>query len=69
MDKAIEDYDLSTTMSAMVLFAIGLCEQIDDDHPAEQPALAHRTMTTLAAAREIAKHLSMPARPAQPMMA
>ena len=39
------------------------------DCPAEQPALAHRTMTTLAAAREIAKHLSMPARPAQPMMA
>src|SRR5437588_8453551 len=39
------------------------------DCPAEQPALAHRTMTTLAAVREIAKHLSMPARPAQPMMA
>ena len=39
------------------------------DCPAEQPTLAHRTMTTLAAAREIAKHLSMPARPAQPMMA
>jgi L-aspartate oxidase len=39
------------------------------DCPAEQPALAHRTMTTLAAAWEIAKHLSMPARPVQPMMA
>jgi len=39
------------------------------DCPAEQPTLAHRTMTTLAAAREIAKHLSMPARPVQPMMA
>ena len=39
VDKAIEDYDLSTTMSAMVLFTIGLCEQIDDDHPAEQPTL------------------------------
>jgi len=39
------------------------------DCPAEQPALAHRTMTTLAAARETAKHLSMRVRPAQPMTA
>jgi L-aspartate oxidase len=39
------------------------------DCTAEQPALAHRTMTTLAAARETAKHLSMQERPAQPMMA
>jgi L-aspartate oxidase len=28
------------------------------DHPAEKPALAHRTMTTLAAARELAASLS-----------
>jgi L-aspartate oxidase len=28
------------------------------DHPVEKPALAHRTMTTLAAAREIAAQLS-----------
>ena len=28
------------------------------DHPAEKPALAHRTMTTLAAARQIAASLS-----------
>jgi L-aspartate oxidase len=41
------------------------------DHPAEQPALAHRTMTTLAAARDIAASLSerAPARIAQPMIA
>jgi L-aspartate oxidase len=38
------------------------------DYPAENPALAHRTMTTLAAAREVAKTLSMRARSAQPMM-
>jgi L-aspartate oxidase len=30
------------------------------DHPAENPALAHRTMTTLAAAREIAASLAEP---------
>jgi L-aspartate oxidase len=41
------------------------------DHPAEQPALARRTLTTLAAAREIAASLSgrAPARPAQPIIA
>jgi L-aspartate oxidase len=41
------------------------------DHPAEKPALAHRTMTTLAAARDIAASLSdrNPARPAQPVNA
>jgi L-aspartate oxidase len=41
------------------------------DHPAEQPALARRTMTTLAAAREIAASLSerAPARSAQPINA
>src|SRR3982075_616699 len=41
------------------------------DHPTERPALAHRTMTTLAAAREIAASLSgrAPARTAQPMIA
>jgi L-aspartate oxidase len=41
------------------------------DHPAEQPALACRTMTTLAAAREIAASLSerAPARSAQPINA
>jgi L-aspartate oxidase len=41
------------------------------DHPAEKPALAHRTMTTLAAARDIAASLSgrIPARPAQPVNA
>jgi L-aspartate oxidase len=41
------------------------------DHPTERPALAHRTMTTLAAARDIAASLSerAPARTAQPMIA
>jgi L-aspartate oxidase len=41
------------------------------DHPAEKPALARRTMTTLAAARSIAASLSdhIPARPAQPVNA
>jgi L-aspartate oxidase len=41
------------------------------DYPAEKPALAHRTMTTLDAAREIAATLSerAPARIAQPMIA
>ena len=41
------------------------------DYPAEKPALAHRTMTTLAAAREIAASLSERASgaPAQPMIA
>jgi L-aspartate oxidase len=41
------------------------------DYPAEKPALAHRTMTTLAAAREIAASLAerAPVRSAQPMIA
>jgi L-aspartate oxidase len=41
------------------------------DHPAENPALAQRTLTTLAAAREIAASLSERARPrsAQPIIA
>jgi L-aspartate oxidase len=41
------------------------------DHPAELPALAHRTMTTLKAARDIADSLSEPApvRSAQPIIA
>jgi L-aspartate oxidase len=41
------------------------------DYPAENPALAHRTMTTLAAARDIAAALSdpPPTRSAQPMLA
>jgi L-aspartate oxidase len=41
------------------------------DYPAEKPALAHRTMTTLAAARDIAAALSRRAveRSAQPMIA
>ena len=41
------------------------------DYPAENPALAHRTMTTLAAARDIAAALSddAPTRSAQPMLA
>ncbi len=41
------------------------------DHPAEKPALAHRTMTTLAAARDLAASLSdrIPARSAQPVNA
>jgi L-aspartate oxidase len=41
------------------------------DYPAEKPALAHRTMTTLAAARDIAVSLSerAPGRIAQPMIA
>jgi len=40
------------------------------DHPAEKPALAHRTMTTLTAARQIAASLSerAAARPPQPML-
>jgi L-aspartate oxidase len=38
------------------------------DCPAEKPAFAHRTMTTLRAAQEIAKNLSEPTRPAQPIM-
>ena len=40
------------------------------DHPTENPALAHRTMTTLAAVREIAASVSerAPARSAQPMI-
>ena len=41
------------------------------DYPAEKPALAHRTMTTLEAAREIAASLAerAPVRSAQPMIA
>jgi L-aspartate oxidase len=41
------------------------------DYPAEQPALAHRTMTTLAAARDIAASLAdrAPARTPQPITA
>jgi L-aspartate oxidase len=41
------------------------------DYPAETPALAHRTMSTLTAARDIAASLSerAPARPVQPMTA
>jgi L-aspartate oxidase len=41
------------------------------DYPAEKPALAHRSMTTLVAAREIAASLSerAPARAPQPMTA
>jgi L-aspartate oxidase len=41
------------------------------DCPTEKPALAHRTMTTLATAREIAASLNerAPARTAQPMIA
>ncbi len=41
------------------------------DYPSEKPALARRTMTTLAAAREIAALLAepAPARSAQPMIA
>jgi L-aspartate oxidase len=40
------------------------------DYPAEKPLLAHRTMTTLAAAREIAETLEVRApRTAQPMIA
>jgi L-aspartate oxidase len=41
------------------------------DYPVEKPTLAHRTMTTLEAAREIAASLAerAPARSAQPMIA
>jgi L-aspartate oxidase len=40
------------------------------DYPTEKPALAHRTMTTLVAAREIAASLERaPTRTALPMMA
>jgi L-aspartate oxidase len=45
--------------------------QYRTDHPAENPALAHRTLTTLAAARNIAVSLSdrVRMRPAQPLNA
>jgi L-aspartate oxidase len=45
--------------------------QYRSDDPAEKPALAHRTMTTLTAARDIAASLSKPTptRSAQPMTA
>jgi L-aspartate oxidase len=45
--------------------------QYRSDDPAEKPALAHRTMTTLTAARDIAASLSepTPTRSAQPMTA
>jgi L-aspartate oxidase len=41
------------------------------DYPAEKPALARRTMTTISAAREIAASLAerAPVRSAQPMIA
>jgi len=41
------------------------------DYPTDRPALAHRTMTTLAAARDIAASLGerAPVRPAQPIIA
>jgi len=41
------------------------------DYPTDRPALAHRTMTTLAAARDIAASLCerAPVRPAQPIIA
>jgi len=40
------------------------------DYPAEKPLLAHRTMTTIGAAREIAETLELRApRNAQPMIA
>ncbi|WP_298239998.1 L-aspartate oxidase [uncultured Bradyrhizobium sp.] len=39
------------------------------DQPADMPALAQRTMTTLAAAREIAERLGSPSRMKQPMIA
>jgi L-aspartate oxidase len=41
------------------------------DHPAEKPALAHRTMTTLAAARETAASSAKraPVRSPQPITA
>jgi len=39
------------------------------DFPAETPALAHRTMTTLAAARDVAASLGSLGRNAQPMIA
>jgi L-aspartate oxidase len=41
------------------------------DYPAARPALAHRTMTTLAAARDIAASLCerAPMQPAQPIIA
>ena len=41
------------------------------DYPDEKPALAHRTVTTLAAAREVASSLTerAPVRSVQPMIA
>jgi L-aspartate oxidase len=67
--------NMATTALLVATSAWSRCEsrgahyRIDD--PAEKPALAHRTMTTLVAAREIATSLSerASARTAQPMIA
>ena len=67
--------NMATTALLVAALAWSRCEsrgahyRIDD--PAEKPALAHRTMTTLVAAREIAASLSerAAARSPQPMIA
>ena len=67
--------NMATTALLVAASAWARCEsrgaQFRVDYPAEIPALAHRTMTTLAAAREIAASLSgrAPARTPQPMIA
>jgi L-aspartate oxidase len=67
--------NMATTALLVAASAWTRCESrgahFRTDHPAEQPALARRTMTTLAAAREIAASLSerAPARSAQPINA
>jgi L-aspartate oxidase len=71
----IELRNMATTALLVAASAWARCESrgahFRIDHPAQMPALAHRTMTTLAAVREIAASLSerAPARIAQPMIA
>jgi L-aspartate oxidase len=67
--------NMATTALLVAASAWSRCESrgahFRIDYPAAQPALAHRTMTTLVAARDIAASLSerAPARIAQPMIA
>jgi len=71
----IELRNMATTALLVAASAWARCESrgahFRIDHPAEKPALAHRSMTTLAAVRKIAASLSepAPARIAQPMIA
>jgi L-aspartate oxidase len=67
--------NMATTALLIAASAWARCESrgahFRTDHPAEQPALARRTMTTLAAAHEIAASLAERAlaRPVQPINA